>query len=148
MKKKSFTPGDLVEVDRDGSWILAAYVEEQPATEPGDHASHIVRVRGERRDHSVSPRRIRVAEVPRLAVHLLRTAERLLVEQGDPMPVLAAARHVGVDLRGPAWALAVRARAVAGGERDEAQLRRAAALIESGRLTPDPPTEPPRRRRV
>lgn len=134
MKKKSFARGDLVEVDWVGSWTLATYVEERAPFEPGGQVSHVVRLRGERMDHSFSPRRIRAADVSRLAANVLRTAERLLVEEHDPMPVLTAARRLGVDLRGPAWSLAVRARTAAGGERDEAQLRRAADLIESGRL--------------
>src|SRR5262249_22876403 len=137
MKKKTFTRGDFVEVDRNGSWTLATYVEERPPGDPGGQVSHVVRVRGERMGHSInrglarplcagqagaspsphaasrefsfSPRRIREASAPRLAANLLRTAERLLVEEGAPMPRLSAARRLGVDLRGPAWALAVRA---------------------------------------
>jgi hypothetical protein len=148
MKKKTFNRGDLVEVDWVGSWTLATYVEEHPAMEPGGHTSHVVRMPGERMDHSFSPRRIRVANAPRLAANLLRTAERLLVEQGDPMPCLSAARRLGLDLRGPAWALAVRARAAAGGERDDAQLRRAATLIENGRVTEERTPRTPTRRRA
>lgn len=135
MKKKSFARGDLVEVDWAGSWALATYVEERPPSEPGGQVSHVARLRGERMDHSFSPQRIRAADVPRIATDLLRIAERLLVEEHDPMPVLTAARRLGVDLQGPAWSLAVRARTAAGGERDDAQLRRAIALIEDGRLT-------------
>lgn len=135
MKKKTFARGDLIEVDWVGSWTLATYVEERPPFETGGQVSHAVRLRGERMDRSFSPRRIRAADVQRLAADLLRTAERLLVEEHDPMPVLSAARRLGIDLRGSAWSLAVRARTAAGGKRDDVQLRRAVALIENGQLT-------------
>jgi len=118
--------------------VLATYVEERVPFEPGALVSHVVRIRGERMDHSFSPRRIRLVNVPRLAVNLLRTAERLLVEEGAPTPLLAAARSLGVDLQGDAWVLAVRARTSAGGARDERQLQRAALLIESGQLSAPP----------
>ena len=136
--KKTFSPGDLVEVVWAGSWALATYVEERAPFEPGAHVSHVVRMSGECMDHSFSPRQIRAVNVPRLAANLLRTAERLLVEERDPMPLLTAARRLGVDFQGDAWILAVRARAVAGGARDEKQLQRAVILIESGQLSASP----------
>lgn len=128
--KETFSQGDLVEVVWAGSWVLATYVEERTPFEPGGPVSHVVRMRGERMDHCFSSRWIRLVNVRGLAANLLRTAERLLVEEGNPMPLLAAARRLGVDLRGEAWSLAVRAKAAAGGARDETQLRRAVALTQ------------------
>lgn len=64
------------------------------------------------------------------AARVLRTARDLLVNEGDPFPVLEAARRVGVRTNSPAWTIAFQAREIVGGRRDAEQLRAAADLIE------------------
>lgn len=60
----------------------------------------------------------------------LRNAQRLLLEEGNPFPVLEAARRSGVRTDSPPWELILQAREAVGGRRDEHQLEAAAALVE------------------
>ena len=64
------------------------------------------------------------------AARLLRSAQHILIEGGDPFPALEAARRAGVRTNSPIWALIAQAREAVGGRRDEHQLEAAAILIE------------------
>jgi len=68
----------------------------------------------------------------RAAARLLRDAVGLLTLEGAMFPALEAARRLDVEVGDPAWTLAALAREAAGGDRDEYQLARAAALLEGG----------------
>jgi len=64
------------------------------------------------------------------AARLLRSAQHILIEGGDPFPALEAARRAGVRTNSPIWELIAQAREAVGGRRDEHQLEAAAILIE------------------
>jgi len=73
------------------------------------------------------------------AIRILRSAQHILIEEGNPFPALEAARRAGVRTNSRTWELIAQAREAVGGRRDEQQLEAAATLIEKNITDPSKP---------
>jgi hypothetical protein len=77
-----------------------------------------------------SPPRVYSARDRQEAARILRDAQRILSEGGNPFPALEAARRARIRTDSRVWELVNQAREAVGGQRDALQLESAATLIE------------------